>query len=178
MQIKIITLVSKTPLKVKNGKHSSIGRTVDCGSKGCRFKSFFLPVHIFGIFSFYNYFIYNLRSIYNEYVNIFIIKSYFLINYYFLNELIWQEGLLIDFLQKKFADNWTKNFLIYSAYLFNERLVYDKIIRFYLNLIVWPMHKFFIFEFNNVANTLFITIFFFLVFFFIFFFVYVYLLIV
>jgi hypothetical protein len=66
----------------------------------------------------------------------FLIKTYFLFNYYLLNELIWQEGLLIDFLQKKIADNWVKKFLIYSAYLFNERLVFDTIIRFYLDLLI------------------------------------------
>jgi len=43
---------------------------------------------------------------------------------------------LIDFLQKKIADNWTKKFLIYSSYLFNEKLLFDKVIRFYLNLVI------------------------------------------
>lgn len=134
---------------------------MDCGSKGCRFKSFFLPLNIFKIFYFYNSFFFNLKKIKTDLTNNFLYKTYFLSNYFILNELIWQEGLLIDFLQKKVADNWIKKFLIYSAYLFNERLVFDKVIRFYLELIIWPMHKLFIFEFNNVANTLFITIFFF-----------------
>ena len=82
----------------------------------------------------------------------------------------------MDFLQKKIADNWIKKFLIYSAYLFNERLVFDKIIKFYLDLIIWPMHKLFVFEFNNVSNTLFVTIFFFLFFLFFFSFFYFFLL--
>jgi hypothetical protein len=102
----------------------------------------------------------------------FLIKTYFLFNYYLLNELIWQEGLLIDFLQKKIADNWVKKFLIYSAYLFNERLVFDTIIRFYLDLLIWPLHKIFIFEFNNVSGTLFINLFLFFIFIFIFYFCY------
>lgn len=145
---------------------------MDCGSKGCRFKSFFLPLYFFNFFIFYNNLIYNFNKIKTDYLNNFIYKTYFLFNYFLLNELIWQEGLLMDFLQKKVADNWIKKFLIYSSYLFNERLVFDKVIRFYLDLIIWPMHKLFIFEFNNVSNTLSITIFFFI--FFLFFFIFFY----
>ena len=137
---------------------------MDCGSKGCRFKSFFLPMNIFNLFSFYNTFVFNFKNLTNFYINNFLNKLYFLSNYYILNELIWQEGFLIDFLQKKVADNWIKKFLILSSYLFNERLVFDKVIRFYLDLIIWPMHKLFIFDINNVSNTLFITVFFFLFF--------------
>jgi hypothetical protein len=119
-------------------------------------------MNIFNFFFFYNYFLFNINTITKIYINKLIKKFFFLTNYYILNELIWQEGLLTDFLQKKITDNWIKKFLINSAYLFNERLIYDRIIRFYLNLIIWPAHKLFIFEFNNVANTLFIIIFFFL----------------
>ena len=74
-----------------------------------------------------------------------------------LNDLIWQDGFLIDFLQKKVIDKWMKRFLIYSAYLFNERLVFDYVVRFFIDLIVWPGHKNTIFEFNNVSLTLLIT---------------------
>jgi hypothetical protein len=133
-------------------------------------------MNIFNFFYFYNYLTYNLKNLKVIYLNLFFRKFYFVTNYYLLNELIWQEGLLIDFLQKKIADNWIKKFLIYSSYLFNERLVFDKVIRFYLDLIIWPMHKLFIFEFNNVSNTLFVTIFFFIFFIFIFLFFYFFLL--
>ncbi len=150
---------------------------MDCGSKGCRFKSFFLPMNIFNLISVYNTLIFNLINFVNLYVSIFLKKTYFLFNYYTLNELIWQDGFLIDFLQKKVTDNWIKKFLIFSSYLFNERLVFDKIIRFYLDLIIWPMHKLFIFDVNNVANTLFITIFFFIFFLFFFIFFYFFLLV-
>lgn len=161
---------------MKNGKYSSIGRAVDCGSKGCRFDSFFLPMNIFNLFFFYNHFFYSLSALWLEILRSFFFKFYFLATYYSRNELIWQEGLLIDFLQKKITDNWIKRFLIHSSYLFNERFVFDKIIRFYLDLFVWPMHKLFTFEFSNVANTLFITIFLFIFFFFILFFFYLFLL--
>ena len=149
---------------------------MDCGSKGCRFKSFFLPMNIFNLFLLYNTLAYNFKNLANLYINNFLIKFFFLSNYYVLNELIWQEGFLIDFLQKKVADNWVKKFLIFSSYLFNERLVFDKIIRFYLDLIIWPMHKLFIFDVNNVSSTLFVTIFFFIFFLFIFTFFYFFLL--
>ncbi len=149
---------------------------MDCGSKGCRFKSFFLPMFIFNCFFFYNYLTYNFKNLKNTYLTIFLNKFYFISNYYILNELIWQEGFLLDFLQKKSTDIWIKKFLIFSAYLFNERLVFDKIIRFYLDLIIWPAHKLFVFEFNNISNTLFITIFFFIFFTFFLFFFYFFLL--
>jgi len=110
------------------------------------------------------YLTYNFKNLKNTYLTIFLNKFYFISNYYILNELIWQEGFLLDFLQKKSTDIWIKKFLIFSAYLFNERLVFDKIIRFYLDLIIWPAHKLFVFEFNNISNTLFITIFFFIFF--------------
>ena len=130
---------------------------------------------IFSVFFFfYNNLAHNFNKIKLFYLNIFFYKTYFISNYYLLNELIWQEGLLIDFLQKKIADNWTKKFLIYSSYLFNEKLLFDKIIRFYLNLIIWPSHQASIFDFNNVSHILFITVFFFISITFIFLFLYFY----
>jgi len=83
----------------------------------------------------------------------------FIRNYYILNDLIWQDGFLIDFLQKKVVDKWMRKFLIYSAYLFNERLVFDYVVRFYIDLIIWPSYRINIYEFNNVASTLLITLF-------------------
>jgi hypothetical protein len=129
-------------------------------------------MNFFKLFYFYNYFTHNIKTIKYIYINSFFYKTYFLINYYVINELIWQEGFLIDFLQKKVTDNWIKKFLIFSSYLFNEKLVFDKLIRFYLDLIIWPMHKLFVFEVNNVSNVLFVTVFFFI--FFLFFFIFFY----
>ena len=82
----------------------------------------------------------------------------------------------MDFLQKKVADNWVRRFLIRSAYLFSERLVFDKIVRFYLDLIIWPSHTLFIFEFNNVANVLFVSVFFIITFVFLYFLFYFFIL--
>lgn len=98
-------------------------------------------------------------SLINDVLTNFIESFIFLRNYYILNDLIWQDGFLIDFLQKKVVDKWMRKFLIYSAYLFNERLVFDYVVRFYIDLIVWPTYKVNIYEFNNVSSTLLITLF-------------------
>jgi len=106
----------------------------------------------------------------------FLSNSQILLRYFQLNEFLWQEGLLIDFLQKKIIDNWIRRFLISSAYLFNERFLFDKIVKFYLDLIIWPLHHSSIFEFNNVSNTLFIILFIFVLFLFSLIYLYVFLL--
>jgi hypothetical protein len=124
-------------------------------------------MNIFNLLKFYNAFSFSISLLKTNFLNNFLIKTHFLFNYYLFNELIWEEGFLFDFLQKKIVDNWLKKFVICSANLFSERLVFDKVIRFYLDLLIWPMHKMFVFEFNNVSGTLFINLF---VFFFSFFF--------
>lgn len=117
--------------------------------------------------NFYNFFLFKNSLIINNILIKFLSNLSFLPNYYLLNELIWQEGLLIDFLQKKMTDNWIKKFLIYSAYLFSEKLMFDNVIRFYLNLLIHPINKIFVFEFNNITNLLSISMFFFIFVFFI-----------
>ena len=131
--------------------------------------------YLMNIFKFarvYNFSSFHLSILSSDLINNFLTKFYFLPNYYTLNELIWQEGLMFDFLQKKVTDNWLKKFVIYSANLFSERVVFEKIIKFYLDLLIWPMHKLFIFEFNNVGGLLFINLFIFLISFFFFGFLY------
>ncbi len=98
-------------------------------------------------------------TVINDILNNFIESFLFLRNYYILNDLVWQDGFLIDFLQKKVVDKWMRKFLIFSAYLFNERLVFDYVVRFYIDLIVWPSYRINIYEFNNVSSTLLITLF-------------------
>lgn len=121
---------------------------------------------VFKLISIYNIFLFKANSILFYLNNTFTGKTSFLFVFYKKNELIWQEGLLIDFLQKKSFDVWTKKFLIYSSYLFNERLIFDKIVKFFINLVILPFQKIFIFELNSVANFFFINI---ITFFFIFF---------
>ena len=93
-------------------------------------------------------------------IEAFLLKTYFLLTYFRRNELIWQEGLLLDFLQKKVMDKWVRKFLIISTYLINERLFFDWVIRFYVDLIIWPGHRNAIFEFLNIGTTLFALVFF------------------
>ena len=94
----------------------------------------------------------------NTLVNNTLAQTIFLKRYYTINDLIWQDGFLIDFLQKKVVDKWVRKFLVFSAYLFNERLVFDWVVRFYIDLVLWPGRRSAIFEFTNVASTLFITL--------------------
>ena len=81
-------------------------------------------------------------------------KISFLQSYYRINDLMWQDGLLIDFLQKKVVDKWIRRFLVYSSYLFNERVVFEFVVRFYIDFIVWPSTTASVFEFSNVSLTL------------------------
>ena len=64
-----------------------------------------------------------------------ITNSSFLKNWYKLSDLIWQEGFLVDFTQKKIIDKWIRKFLTHSSYLFNERVLFDLIIKIYINFI-------------------------------------------
>lgn len=78
----------------------------------------------------------------------------FVPKYYKLNDLMWQDGLLIDFLQKKVADKWIRRFLVCSSYLFSERVLFKFVVRFYIDYVVWPTTTFSVFEFSNVASML------------------------
>ena len=83
---------------------------------------------------------------------------YFLKKYYRLNDLIWQDGFLIDFLQKKVADRWVRTFIIYSGYLFSERFLFDFVVRFYIDFIIWPTYSNSLYEFNSISATLTLTL--------------------
>lgn len=74
-------------------------------------------------------------------------------SYYAMNEKIWLEGLLIDWLQKSIFDKWTKRFLVHS-HLFSERIVFDVVVRFYIDNVIWPLHKNLVFDFKSVSNIL------------------------
>lgn len=74
--------------------------------------------------------------------------------YYRINDLLWQDGLLIDFVQKKIVDKWIRKFLILSSYLFSERVLFTFVVKFYNDIIVWPSTHTSLFEFSNVSLTL------------------------
>lgn len=108
---------------------------------------------------FYNNFKQVKRALLIQSVYIFLTNTVFVRDYYRLNELIWQDGFLIDFLQKKVIDKWLRKFVIYSGYLYSERMLFDFTVKFYLDLIITTGHYYSIFEFNNVASTLLFTLF-------------------
>ncbi len=95
-----------------------------------------------------------LQIILNVSVLAYLQKTLLLNRFYLLNELIWQDALLLDFLQKKTINKWAQKFLITSAYLFNERLVFDFLIRFGLDFFLIPLQKLSIFEVSNIINLL------------------------
>ena len=103
----------------------------------------------------------NLKQNYNlvyHAINSFLQQTFFIKSFFMQNERIWQEGLLIDFLQKKIIDKWTRSFLIVSGYLINERLFFDWVVRFYMELVLWSGYRNRIFEFLNIGSTLFVTV--------------------
>ena len=67
---------------------------------------------------------------------------------------MWQDGFLFDFLQKKTADAWVRRFVIYTGFLFSERLVFDSVVRLYLDNLIWPGHDNNLFEVSNVSEML------------------------
>jgi hypothetical protein len=78
----------------------------------------------------------------------------FITTYYSRNELIWSDGFLIDFLQKKTADMWIRKFVIHTGFLFSERLAFEAVVRLYLDNIIWPSHNLSTFETSNVSEML------------------------
>lgn len=96
-------------------------------------------------------------------------SSSFLTTYYSRNELLWVDGFLFDFLQKKTADLWVRKFVIYTGFLFSERLVFENVVRVYLDNLVWPANSTSFFEASNaselLANILFLYFLFFNIFF-------------
>lgn len=78
----------------------------------------------------------------------------FVPTYYLRSELIWQDGFLFDFLQKKTTDIWVRKFVIYTGFLFSERLVFEAVIRLYIDNLIWFSHNKFTFESTNVSDML------------------------
>jgi hypothetical protein len=74
--------------------------------------------------------------------------------YYARNEHLWVDGFLFDFLQKKTADIWVRKFVIYTGFIFSERLVFDTIVKIYIDYLLWYTHKLNIFEVSNVFEML------------------------
>lgn len=96
----------------------------------------------------------NFKEVYTVFWDKFIGRSLFLTTFYTRSENMWQDGFLFDFLQKKTADAWVRRFVIYTGFLFSERLVFDSVVRLYLDNLIWPGHDKSIFETSNVSEML------------------------
>lgn len=86
-------------------------------------------------------------------------QTNFIEKYYIRNEYMWQDGFLFDFLQKKTADAWVRRFVIYTGFLFSERVIFEFVVRIYLDNLIWPLHTKNLFEAANTAEMLTTTIF-------------------
>lgn len=134
-----------------------------------------ISVYLF-LLNFLKTYMYHLLNVNQDYYNFFFLFSSFknllhnfrvsfsknfsfLPVFYHRNELLWVDGFLFDFLQKKSADIWLRKFVIYTGFIFSERLVFDSVIKIYLDNIIWPLHFVGLFEVENVVEMLSITIF-------------------
>ena len=63
-------------------------------------------------------------------------KSSFVTTFYKRNELVWNDGLIIDFLQKKSADLFIRKFVIFTGFLFSERFVFEIVVKLYLDNLI------------------------------------------
>ena len=78
----------------------------------------------------------NLKLVASEFWSRVVFKLSFITLFYGRNETMWQDGFLLDFLQKKTADAWVRRFVIYTGFLFSERLVFDSVVRLYLDNLI------------------------------------------
>lgn len=76
----------------------------------------------------------------------------FLHKYYNRNENIWNDGFLFDFLQKKSVDFFIRKFVIYTGFIFSERLIFDNLIRVYIDNLIWTWHSNNFFEISSISE--------------------------
>ena len=81
-------------------------------------------------------------------------QTCFLPVYYKRNENMWVDGFLIDFLQKKSSDLFVRKFVIFTGFLFSERLAFDAVVRIYIDNLTLPLQNIGILESDNVSSML------------------------
>ena len=101
----------------------------------------------------------DIKNVSNFFWESLIQKLNFIPKFYVRNENMWSDGFLFDFLQKKSADAWVRRFVIYTGFLFSERVVFEFIVRIYLDNFIWNLHSKSIFESSNTSEMLTTTIF-------------------
>ena len=133
-----------------SGKYNSIGRILDCGSKGYRFKSYYLPMFIRSVLNYFN----NCCTVLVSLEVVLYQSLAFLKKFYLLQDILCQEGFLFDFLQKTFADVFIKKWLILSTYLFNERFLTDWLLKAFIKLIIFQGSLYAALGIISLKNTL------------------------
>lgn len=73
------------------------------------------------------------------------------------NELVLQDGFLIDFLQKQTLELWLRQYVLSTGSIFSERLVFETITKFFFKYILWPTKTRVYFEAVSVSDLLLIT---------------------
>jgi len=76
-------------------------------------------------------------------------------------ELLLQDGLFIDFLQKQSLELWLRQFILATGCIFSERLVFETLIKFFFTHLLWPIKLRLNFETANTSDLL-VTTFYFL----------------
>ena len=99
--------------------------------------------------------LFNVLSTVLTLTKVLVLKNFtFLPKYYSRNENLWVDGFILDFLQKKSADLLIRKFVIYTGFIFSERLVFDSVVRIYLDNVLWPAHYTSLSEAGNVLEML------------------------
>lgn len=102
----------------------------------------------------YNFIIRIIRSLYTNIWHTLLSKYTFLPTYYIRTDNIFGDGFLLDFLQKKTLDTWVRSYVIYTGFLFSERLIFESLVRSYNDLYVWNLHTEAVSETSNTAATI------------------------
>ena len=133
-----------------NGKYNSIGRILDCGSKGYRFKSYYLPMFFRYLFLCCE----RSKNVILDKERSFYISLIWLKKFYLLQDLLLQEGFLFDFLQKTLTDVFIKKWLILSTYLFNERFLTDCLLKSFIQFVIVQSTLYALIEVFSLKNLL------------------------
>lgn len=93
-------------------------------------------------------------TIANSKLNGFMLKSSFIDAFWLRSYLIWNDGFLFDFAQKKTADLWVRKFVILTGFLFSDRYLFDSLVRIYNDNLITPLQSFSSSEVENVNSML------------------------
>lgn len=70
------------------------------------------------------------------------------------NYILWNDGLFIDFAQKKTVDLWIRKFVIFTGFLFVDRFLMDTFSRFFNDNLVIPFYFYSQVDFDNTHSIL------------------------